>query len=134
LIHYGTYFIWFFNSIPITITSFGELHQICIGENSTPNSEFPRNAISGPLTLTLEPPSKVESLFLNGESLILLLNTIKFSVTRNYSKSYTVSILSGGYVYILENSPVLSSMLFCNPPYPYSLRKSIIEEDPSAGM
>jgi hypothetical protein len=85
--------------------------------------------------LTLEPSSKVESLFLYGESLILVLNIIKFSVTRNYSKSYTVSILFGGYVYIPENPPVPSCcMLFCNLPYPYSLRKSIIEEDSSAGM
>jgi hypothetical protein len=106
----------------------------CIRENSTPNSGFPRNAISGPLTLTLEPSSKVESLFLYGESLILVLNFIKFSVTRNYSKSYTESILFGGYVYIPENPPVPSCMLFCNLPYPYSLRKSIIEEDSSAGM
>jgi hypothetical protein len=107
----------------------------CIGENSTPNSGFPRNAISGPLTLTLEPSSKVESLFLYGESLILVLNFIKFSVTRNYSKSYTESILFGGYAYIPENASVSSCcMLFCNLPYPYSLRKSIIEEDSSAGM
>jgi hypothetical protein len=107
----------------------------CIGENSTPNSEFPKNVISGPLTLTLEPSSKVESLFLYGESLILVLNFIKFSVSRNYSKSYTVSILFGGYLYIPENPPVPSCcMLFCNLPYPYSLRKSIIEEDSSAGM
>ena len=105
-----------------------------IGEIFTPNSEFPRNAIPGPLTLTLAPSSKVESLFLYGESLILVLNFIKFSVTRNYSKSYTESILFGGYVYIPENPPVPSCMLFCNLPYPYSLRKSIIEEDSSAGM
>jgi hypothetical protein len=63
---------------------------------------FKKNAIPGPLTLTLEPYSKVESLFLYGESLILVLNTIKFSVRRNYSKLYTVSILVGGYVYIPE--------------------------------
>ena len=132
---FGAYFIWFFNSIPFTTTSFDELHQMYWRKlHSTPNSGFPRNAISGPLTLTLEPSSKVESLFLNGESLILVLNIIKFSVTRNYSKSYTVSIVFGGYVYIPENSPVPSCMLFCNLPYPYSLRKSIVEEDPSAGM
>src|SRR5215212_5804916 len=106
----------------------------CIRENSTPNSEFPRNAIPGPLTLTLEPSSKVESLFLYGESLILVLNIIKFSVTRNYSKSYTVSIIFEGYVYIPENSPVLSCMLFCNPPYPYGLCKSLIVEDQSEGI
>jgi hypothetical protein len=52
--------------------------------------------------LTVAPSSKVESLFLYGESLILVLNTIKFSVRRNYSKLYTVSILVGGYVYIPE--------------------------------
>jgi hypothetical protein len=84
--------------------------------------------------LTLEPSSKVESLFLYGESLILVLNIIKFSVTRNYSKSYTVSIIFEGYIYIPENSPVLSCMLFCNPPYPYGLCKSLIVEDQSEGI
>src|SRR5215208_3455715 len=134
LIHFGAYFILFFNSIPFTISSFGGLHQM-YWRKFAPNSGFPRNAISGPLTLTLQPSSKVESLILYGESLILVLNFIKFSVTRNYSKSYTVSILFGGYVYIPENPPVPSCcMLFCNLPYPYSLRKSIIEVDSSAGM
>ena len=86
------------------------------------------------LTLSLEPFSKVESLFLNGEPLILVLNIIKFSVMRNYTKSYTMSIVFAGYVYIPENSLVPSCMLFCNSPYPHSLCKSLIEEDPSAGM
>ncbi|MFL6393983.1 MAG: hypothetical protein ACJ708_04900 [Nitrososphaeraceae archaeon] len=89
----------------------------------------PRTSYLDPCTF-----SKVESLFLNGESLILVLNIIKFSVMRKYSKSYTMSSLFGGYAYNPENSPVLSCMLFCNLPYPYRLRNSIIEEDPSAGM
>jgi hypothetical protein len=53
---------------------------------------------------------------------------------RNYTKSYIVSILFGGYVYITENSPVPSCMLFCSSPYPYGLCKSLIEEELSAGM
>jgi hypothetical protein len=89
----------------------------CIGEYYAPNSVFPRNAIPRPLTFTLAPSSKVESLYLSGESLIVVLNTIKFSVTRNYSKPRTVSILFGGYVNNPENSPVLSSVLFCNLSY-----------------
>jgi hypothetical protein len=142
MVGFLSFMAWFI----LELTSFGSLIAYslllqasanftkCIGENSTPNSGFPRNAIPGPLTLTLEPSSKVESLFLYGESLILILNVIGFSVTRNYSKSYTVSIIFGGYVYILENSPVLSCMLFCNPPYPYGLCKSLIAEDQSEGI
>ena len=106
----------------------------CIGENSTPNSGFPRNAIPGPLTLTIEPSSKVESPFLYGESLILIPNIIRFSAARNYSKAYTVSIKFEGYRHIPENSPVFSCMLFCNPPYPYGLCKRLIIEDQSEGI
>src|SRR5215208_246534 len=131
LIHFGAYFIWFFNSIPFTITCFSELHQMYWRKF---DSKFRVSKKCHLMTPYLEPSSKVESLFLYSESLILVLNFIKFSVTRNYSKSYTESILFGGYVYIPENPPVPSCMLFCNLPYPYSLRKSIIEEDSSAGM
>jgi hypothetical protein len=45
-----------------------------------------------------------------------------------------VSIIFEGYVYIPENSPVLSCMLFCNPLYPYGLCKSLILEDQSEGI
>ena len=132
LIYFGAYFIGSLIAYPLLLQASANFTK-CFIENSTPNSEFSRIAISGHLTLPLEPSSKVESLFLNGESLILVLNIIKFSVMRNYTKSYTMSIVFGGYVYIPENSPVPSCMLFCNSPYPYSLCKSLIEEDPFAG-
>src|ERR671917_366848 len=79
LIYFGAYFIGSLIAYPLLLQASANFTK-CFIENSTPNSEFSRIAISGPLTLTLEPSSKVESLFLNGESLILVLNIIKFSV------------------------------------------------------